>query len=121
MKLTIDPMDQVRKRAERRVNFHRVVSAQDLAHDHKRRLAAAVAAGGEPTPEFSRAAAIEGTSVAGLAAIILAKPDAVMACENARRALILRIRAAATAEQIAAILDEAGIGPHPADHHHGMI
>jgi hypothetical protein len=113
MKIKLNPMAQMVKRAERRINMHRGVSPQDLAHDRKRQMAAAVKGGQVPTTEFVRAAAIEGTSPEALALVILAKPDAMMAAENARRALIVAVRAAKTAAELDALM--TGIPDHPED------
>jgi hypothetical protein len=113
MKIVLNPMAQLVKRAERRINMHRGVSPQDLAHDRKRQMAAAVKGGQFPTAEFVRAAAIEGTSPEALARVILAKPDAMMATENARRALIVAVRAAKTSAELDALM--IGIPDHPED------
>lgn len=121
MRLAIDPMVQVVKRAERRINFHCVATAQDLAHDRKRHLAEQVAAGGAPSVAFVEAAELEGLDAAELAADILAKPDVLMTCENARRRLIVNVRAARTATEVETILHEAGVREHPADRLPGTI
>lgn len=113
MKISINPMAQLVKRAERRINFHKTVTAQDLAHDRKRQLAQAVADGATPTAEFANAAALEGVSPAALAATILAKPDVMMARENERRALILKVRGAASPAELDAVM--ANIPNHPED------
>jgi hypothetical protein len=106
-------MAQLVKRAERRINFYRVVSAQDLAHDRKRQLAQQVAGGAAPTAEFEKAAGLEGKTAQDLAALILAKPDVMMERENARRALIVQVRAAKTPADVTAILDANNIGKLP--------
>ena len=121
MRIVIDPLAQLVKRAERRINFHCTVTAQDAAHDRKRQLAHAVASGQLPSAEFARAAEIEGLTPAALAAVILAKPDVLIARDNDRRALVVRVRAAKTAAEIAAILAGAAIPPHPADHVPGLL
>jgi hypothetical protein len=121
MKIAIDPMVQVIKRAERRINFHCGATAQDLAHDRKRQLAQQVADGGEPSKAFVEAAEIEGMSAAGLAARILAKQDVLMAVENLRRWLIVNVRAARTAGEVDNILKDAGVREHPADRLPGVI
>lgn len=115
MKIKIDPMTQLRLRAERAVNFHCVVTAQDLAHDRKRQLARWVFTGGEPSDEFVAAAAIEGKTPRQLAAAIVTKPDVMMERENARRALIVAIRAAPSPEALRALLDASAIPEHPGD------
>ena len=121
MKLAIDPMVQVIKRAERRINFHCAPTAQDLAHDRKRQLAEQVAAGGEPSKAFAEAAEIEGMDTTGFAAMILAKQDVLMAAENLRRWLIVSVRAARTAGEVENILNDAGVREHPADRLPGVI
>lgn len=115
MKISINPLEQFVKRAERRINAQKVVSAQDLAHDRKRQLAQAVLAGAAPTYEFTRAAQLEGQTPMELALTIVGKRDVMMDRENERRALILRVRAAKTPEEIQRILDEEGIWPHHED------
>ncbi|MCK1543437.1 hypothetical protein IVB12_16085 [Bradyrhizobium sp. 179] len=115
MRISINPLEQLVKRAERRINFQKVVSAQDLAHDRKRQLAQAVLAGAAPSPEFQQAAVIEGVSVETLAKTIVSKPDVMMEAENARRELIVRVRSAKTPEEIEQVLDEEGIWPHHED------
>src|SRR4051812_24491916 len=113
MKLKLNPMDQVVKRAERRINLHRVASTQDLAHDRKRQIAQAVLAGIEPPPEFQQAAEIEGVSVEALANIIVSKPDVLMMAENGRRTMIVAVRKAKSPQEVDAIL--ADIPENPAD------
>jgi hypothetical protein len=115
MKISINPLDQFIKRAERRINFQKVVSAQDLAHDRKRQLAEAVLAGAEPTAEFQHAAEIEGVTVETLASVIVSKPDVMMAVENARRQLIIQVRSAKSPAEIEQILDANEIWPHSED------
>lgn len=115
MKISINPLEQLVKRAERRINFQKVVSAQDLAHDRKRQLAQEVLAGATASPEFQQAAAIEGVSVETLANTIASKPDVMMEAENRRRALIVRVRSAKSPEEIEQILNEEGIWPHHED------
>ena len=117
MKLTLNPMAQLMARAERRIALHRAPTLQDLAHDRKRQLAQAVADGGEPTPEFKRAAEIEGFAAWQLAELILSKPDGLMLRENGRRALVLQVRAARSADEIAQIFTDNDIGEHPQDRH----
>jgi hypothetical protein len=121
MKLAIDPMVQVIRRAERRINFHCAPTAQDLAHDRKRQLAEQVVAGGEPSKAFAEAAEIEGMDTAEFAAMILAKQDVLMAAENLRRWLIVSVRAARTASEVESILNDAGVREHPADRLPGVI
>jgi hypothetical protein len=121
MKLAIDPMVQVIRRAERRINFHCGATAQDLAHDRKRQLAEQVVAGGEPSKAFAQAAEIEGISAADLAEHILAKQDVLMAAENLRRWLIVSVRAARNASEVENILNDAGVREHPADRLPGVI
>ena len=115
MKITLNPLDQLKKRAIRRINFHRVAGVQDLAHDRKRQLARDVAGGAAPSPEFVRAAEIEALAPAELARVILSKPDVLMVAENARRSLIVQIMSATTAAEIEQILTANAIPPHPGD------
>jgi hypothetical protein len=115
MKIALNPLAQLKKRAERRINYHLTVTAQDLAHDRKRQLAQSVAAGGEPSAAFVEAAEIEGLAPQALAALILAKPDVMMALENVRRRLVVQVRAAKTAAEIETILADNNVPPHPAD------
>lgn len=116
MKINLNPLDQVVKKAERRINIHRCVSLQDLAHDRKRQMAAA----GPPwSSEFVAAATLEGIAADALARVILSKPDVMMIAENERRALILQIRAAKTAAEVAALM--VNVPDYPADHLHEII
>ena len=121
MRIAIDPLDQFVKRAERRVNFHRVVTPQDLAHDRKRQLAQAVADGAAPSIAFAEAAGIEGLTPQALAAMIMAKPDVMMTAENARRRLIIQVRAAKTAAEIDQILADNNVPPHPAERQQDLL
>jgi hypothetical protein len=115
MKISINPMAQIVKRAERRINLNRIPSPIHAAHDRKRREAEQVLAGKEPTIEFFQAAGIEGLSATELAKRIVAKPDSLMQADNERRKLILRVRNAKTAQEIESILQEEGIFAHPGD------
>lgn len=115
MKIKLNPLDQVVKKAERRINMAFMVTPQDLAHDRKRALAQAVADGAPPSDGFVQAAAIEGLAPAGLAALIIAKPDLLMQRENARRAIIVQLRAAKSAAEVDAILERNGINSHSMD------
>ena len=121
MRLTVNPMIEVRRRAERRIDFWYTVTAQDLAHDRKRQLAEAVAAGGAPSAAFVEAAELEGLHADDFAALILEKPDVLMVRENARRALIVAVRQATTPAQVQAILDTAHVRAHPEDRVPGTI
>jgi hypothetical protein len=121
MKIQINPMPQLILRAERRINFYKVAQLQDFAHDRKRQLAQAVLAGEAPTDEFVRAAEIEGIDVETLAGVIVSKPDVMMEAENARRELIVRVRAATTPAELEQILTEANVGKHPADGHAQLL
>jgi hypothetical protein len=121
MKIQINPMPQLILRAERRINFYKVARLQDFAHDRKRQLAQAVLAGEAPTDEFVRAAEIEGIDVETLAGVIVSKPDVMMEAENARRELIVRVRAATTPAELEQILAEANVGKHPADGHAQLL
>jgi len=112
MKIDINPLEQYVKRAERRINAHMVVTAQDLAHAHKRRMADYVNEGVFIDSDFAAAAKIEGMTPQELATLILAKPDTMMAAENRRRSFIVRIRQATTPKEIEAILAESGAPPH---------
>ncbi|WP_407122733.1 hypothetical protein [Bradyrhizobium sp. STM 3561] len=116
MKIRLNPLDQVVKKAERRINIAFMVTPQDLAHDRKRTLAQAVIEGAAPSEGFVQAAAIEGLSTADLARLIVAKPDVMMQRENARRAVIVQLRAAKTASEVDAILDRNGINSHSMDY-----
>jgi hypothetical protein len=121
MKIQINPMPQLILRAERRINFYKVAQLQDFAHDRKRQLAQTVLAGEAPTDEFVRAAEIEGIDVETLAGVIVSKPDVMMEAENARRELIVRVRAATTPAELEQILTEANVGKHPADGHAQLL
>lgn len=121
MKIKLNPMEQLVKRAERRINFHKAVSAQDLAHDRKRQLAKAVMAGSSPTLEFEQAARIEGKTPQELAALIMSKPDVMMQRENSRRELVMKVRAAKTPEELQNILDTHAVNWHPEDKVPGMV
>jgi hypothetical protein len=121
MKISINPLAQLVLRAERRINFQKVVSAQDLAHDRKRQLAEAVLAGATASPEFQQAAAIEGVSVETLAQTIVSKPDVMMAAENRRRALIVQVRAAKTPVEIEQLLEDNKIWPESAGAGQGLL
>ncbi len=109
MKLTINPMKKLLEKAELRVNVRFHPQGSDFAHDRKRAMSRAIVAGGEPAPEFVEAAEIEGLSALGLAELILSKPDAVMARENARRTAIVELRTATTNDELERILDKHGV------------
>ena len=114
MRLNLSIVQACRDDAEKQINAHysslaRVTMQQDAEHHIKRVTAHAVLAGQPASVEFISAAAIEGLTVAGMAADIVARPDDTMARANVRRALILKVRSGATPEQIAALLKDAGI------------
>ena len=123
MKLNINPMEQLIKRAERRINLHCAVSNQDLAHDRKRTLAYEHMKSSKKDVHegFAQAAKLEGCSVKELAEKIISKPDVLMEKENARRKLILKVRAAQTPQELETIMTENKIPPHFADSHNRMI
>ena len=111
MIITINPMPALIADAEAQVNEHynrlaAMSAQQDQEHAIKRVLAQQVGAGQPASPEFAAAAAIEGVSIDALAATVVAKPDDVLIRANARRALVLKMRAA----QIPADLTAALIG-----------
>ncbi len=109
MKITLNPLKRLLERAEQRVNLHFHPQGVDFAHDRKRAMSRTIVAGGEPAPEFTEAAAIEGLDVLELAELILSKPDAVMVRENARRTAIVELRAAKSIDELEQILDKHGV------------
>ena len=112
MKININPMEQVIKRAELRINFFKAAKPQDLAHDVKRQMAADVVAGKDIPASFERAATIESMTPLQLALTIMSKTDTFMDIENYRRELIVKVRAAKTPEEVKAILSEENIPEH---------
>ena len=119
--MRINPLTQLVRRAERRINLHFMVDGHAIAHDRKRTLAAAVDAGNPPTPEFAAAAELEGLTPTALATLILSKPDELMEQENRRRALIVQARNARTADELNAILAAGDVPPHFDDQRFEMI
>jgi hypothetical protein len=111
MKIVVTPLPKLLEQAEGRVNGDFYPQGQDLAHDRKRQTALAVIAGATPSAEFQQAAQIEGLTVETLASLIVAKPDALMARENARRQVIVRLRAAKNSAELDQILQDAGVRP----------
>jgi hypothetical protein len=109
MKITLNPIASLLARAEQRVKVHYFPDSLDLVHDRKRALAESVLAGIAPTQEFIEAAVIEGLSPQALAAVIVAKPDAMMARENARRAVVVKLRQVTTSADLDRILVEEGV------------
>jgi hypothetical protein len=109
MKINLNPLAKLIEKAEQRVNIQHMPQSQDIAHDRKRRAAEAVLAGGTPTPEFQQAAQIEGMTVETLAKAIVSKPDALMARENERRQVIVKLRQAKNQTELNQILDAHGI------------
>ncbi|UFX42052.1 hypothetical protein HAP47_0022585 [Bradyrhizobium sp. 41S5] len=105
--MRVSVIEVKRKRVEALVNERYMVDGHDIAHDRKRALAAAVAAGGEPSAEFTAAAVVEGVTPQALAQTILAKPDELMSKENKRRSFVVRTRAAKTVAELEAIQAEA--------------
>ncbi|MCA6098877.1 hypothetical protein [Bradyrhizobium australafricanum] len=101
--MKISVVETLRPKMEARVNQFYMVDGHDIAHDRKRTLAQLVANGAKPTAEFKAAADIEGVTPQALAATILNKPDDLMTKENARRAMVLRVRAAKTPDDLKAI------------------
>ncbi|UGY14216.1 hypothetical protein HAP48_0037510 [Bradyrhizobium septentrionale] len=105
--MKVSVIEVKRKRVEAIVNQRYMADGHDIAHDRKRTLAAAVAAGAEPSAEFAEAAAVEGVTPQALAQTILAKPDELMTKENKRRSMVVRTRAAKTVAELEAIQAEA--------------
>ncbi|MCP1852781.1 MULTISPECIES: hypothetical protein [unclassified Bradyrhizobium] len=121
MKLSISPLVQEKKRAERRINAFLMVDGHDVAHSRKHMLALAVQSGAAPTVEFEEAAKIEGKTAQELAAIILAKPDDLMIKENKRRALLVAARNAQTLEELNKILEDSGVPAHYEDQRMALL
>ncbi|ODM77807.1 hypothetical protein [Bradyrhizobium elkanii] len=115
MKISISPLVQEKKRAERRINTFLMVDGHDVAHARKHMLALSVQGGAAPTAEFEEAARIEGKTAQELAAIILAKPDDLMVKENRRRGLIVAVRNARTLEELHKILTDNSVPAHYED------
>lgn len=101
--MKISVVESMRPNVEAWVNQFYMVDGHDIAHDRKRALAQSVVAGGEPTAEFSDAAAIDGVTPQVLAQTILSKPDDLMTQENKRRSMVVRVRGAKTVDDLKAI------------------
>ncbi len=102
LSIALDPMPALRQAAEDRVDaaFNAMaaqVTQVDAAHAQKRQWAATNDLRLEPE------ANARGMTVEALAALILTKPDELAAREARRVALKLRIRAAATPQELDAI------------------
>lgn len=109
MKISVNPIAKLIARAEELVNLNYAASPQNAAYERKRRLAEQVVAGGAATADFAEAAIIEGLTVEDLADLILSKPDPLMVRENARRAVIVRLRAAKNQTEIDQILRDGKV------------
>lgn len=107
MKIRIDPMPAAKAAAVEQVNGQASASAnwhRDLAHVHKRAIAALVLAGGVAPAEFLAEAVLRGISAPQLAELIASKPDSLAVRELARQRLLLQIDRAASPAEIATIL-----------------
>lgn len=105
----IDTMSIARAEKADQVNamFNRIASNSlhtDGAHASKRAIAKAVAGGGDPTAEFEAEATARGITPAALAALILSKTDSLAARELARQQMMLKIDAAASLDDLKAVL-----------------
>lgn len=109
MKLTIAPLAKLLERAELRTKVHFHPDTMDLIHMHKRTMAHQVLAGALSSAEFQQAAVVEGVTVETLAETIVSKPDSLMEKENARRALVVKLRQAKTGAELDQILVDAGV------------
>lgn len=121
MKITISPLVQEKKRAERRINAFLMVDGHDVAHARKHMLALSVQNGGAPSAEFEEAARIEGKTAQELAAIILAKPDDLMIKDNKRRSLLVAARNAQTLEELNKILEDNSVPAHYEDQRMALL
>ncbi|MCW2195023.1 translation initiation factor IF-2 [Bradyrhizobium elkanii] len=121
MKISISPLVQEKKRAERRINTFLMVDGHDVAHARKHMLALSVQDGAAATAEFEEAARIEGKTAQELAAIILAKPDDLMIKENKRRSLLVAARNAQTLEELNKILEDNGVPAHYEDQRMALL
>ena len=102
LSITLDPMPALRQAAEDRIDaaFNMMaaqVSHIDAAHAQKRAWAANL------DPRLKPEADLRGVTVEALSALILSKPDDLAEREAQRVALKLRIRAAATPQELDAI------------------
>jgi hypothetical protein len=115
MKISIDPMPQLRAQAESDINgwFNQAAmenAQKDAEHQIKQQMARRIITNVDPVPAaFAAAAAIEGLTPAALAALIVEKDaDEVMARANERRRLIVAVRRATTPAALEAIVAQAG-------------
>lgn len=113
MKITANPLGKLIEDAEMRTGMHFAPTTRDLADECKRQMAVAVLGGAEPSAEFVEAAAIESLDAGELAALIVSKPSRLMARENERRTLVVKLRAATAAADVEALLDQSGVRPRP--------
>lgn len=105
----IDTMSTARLEKAEQVNamFNRIAAESlhtDGAHASKRAIAKAVAVGGAPTAEFEAEATARGITPAALAALILSKTDGLAVRELARQEMMLKIDAAASLQDLEAVL-----------------
>lgn len=127
MKLSLDPLPALREQAERAINdhFNRLTyeaGQRDAEHAAKREAARNVTSRSllqqhlqevnfeTFTPAwFVEAAAIEGVTPDAFAAAILSKPDEAAVRGNARRAAIVKVRAAISAAAVESVLADLGL------------
>jgi hypothetical protein len=108
VKITLDPMPQVRLVAKDRINQQFATKFQDsyrhVVHARKREIAALVKAGQEPTAEFIMEANIRMLTVQEFADIILSKISDLDKAELERQRLLSMIDSASTIEELKTIV-----------------
>lgn len=114
MRFELDPLTRRRAEAVKDVNaaFNGAALAdlhRSQAHAWKRDVATAVAAGGalEADHPFAAEAALRGISLADFAQLVLSMPVEIDTLELARQRHLLAIDAAATPDDVAAIVAQA--------------
>lgn len=116
LKLTGDPMRNVRSVATARINeyFNRLSIARhqrSQAHAQKREIATIIAVGGELAEDhpFAAEAALRDLTLLEFARLVLSKPIETDTLELARQRHLLAIDAAVTPDEVDAIVAQASL------------
>jgi hypothetical protein len=106
VRITVSPIAGHRSEAIAAIDahFNHTHAGKLAAYAAKRAAALRAVERDEITPEFEAAASVEGMSAAAFARLIRSKPDASLTLETERRRAVLAVRAAASIDEIKAIV-----------------